>query len=146
MTSFQESTLSDCYMIDLPTFTDERGSITIVEGKQTSFVCKRAFWLHHINEGKDRGSHALRTSSEIMIAIHGSFVVELSDGLFTKEIQLDNSSKGFFIPSGIWFRTHSFSIDGICLVLASAKYSKDEYICDFNEYQIIKTKNNDTII
>lgn len=141
MKSFQETALSDCNMIDLPTFTDERGSITIVEGKQTSFVCKRTFWLHHINEGKDRGSHALRTSSEIMIAIHGSFVVELFDGQFTKEIQLNNSSKGLFIPSGIWFRTHSFSIDAICLVLASTEYSKDEYFCDFNEYQLIKKQD-----
>ena len=146
MKLFQETTLSDCHMMDIPTFTDERGSITIAEEKQTSFVCKRTFWLHHINKGKDRGSHALRTSSEIMIAIHGSFVVELSDGHFTKEILLDNPSKGLFIPPGIWFRTHSFSIEGICLVLASTDYNKDEYICDFNEYQIIKNKNNDTII
>jgi len=40
---------------------------------------KRIFWLHHIYPNKDRGAHALLYGTEIMIALHGSFVVDLDD-------------------------------------------------------------------
>lgn len=136
--TFQEIRLSNCRIIDIPTFTDKRGSITIAEELQTTFICKRVFWLHHILESKDRGSHALRTSNEVMVAVHGSLIAELSDGQETQEITLENPSKGLFIPAGIWFRTHSFSTDGVCLILASAEYSKDEYIYDYEEYKRLK--------
>ena len=139
MKSFQETTLSDCYMIDIPTFTDERGSITIAEEKQTSFVCKRTFWLHHIKEGKDRGSHALRTSSEIMIAIHGSFIVEINDGEESQDILLNDCTKGFYIPHGIWFRAHTFKDEGLCIVIASSEYKAEEYINNYSDYLILKT-------
>ena len=71
-------TVRDCDLVDIPTFTDERGSISVLD-KELPFVVKRIFWLHHIQEGKDRGAHALLDSSEIMIATHGSFVVDLDD-------------------------------------------------------------------
>ena len=138
MNSFQQTSLSDCHIISIPTFTDERGCITIAEEPQITFVCKRVFWLHHINKGKDRGSHALKTSSEIMIAIHGSFVVELSDGRKSINITLNSPTMGLFIPPGVWFRTHSFNSEGICLVLASDVYSKEEYILDYKEFINLK--------
>ena len=72
-------TIHDCTLIDIATFTDERGAISVID-KELLFEVKRVFWLHHIQEGKDRGAHALLEGTEIMISVHGSFVVDLDDG------------------------------------------------------------------
>ena len=37
--------------MDIATFTDERGAISVID-KELPFQVKRVFWLHHIQEGK----------------------------------------------------------------------------------------------
>ena len=63
-------TIKDCALVNVPTFTDERGAISVMD-KELPFQIRRVFWLHHIIEGKDRGAHALLSSNEIMVAVHG---------------------------------------------------------------------------
>ena len=124
-------------MVETPTFTDERGSISVMD-KELPFDVKRVFWLHHIAEGKDRGAHALLDSEEIMVAIHGSFVVDLDDAVTKTSIVLDDPSKGLVIKPGIWFRTHSYKNDGVSLILASEEYSRDKYTYDYEEYKRLR--------
>ena len=64
--------IKDCRLIDIPTFADERGVISVLD-KELPFEVKRIFWLHHIYPNKDRGAHALLYGTEIMIALHGWF-------------------------------------------------------------------------
>ena len=130
-------TVKDCILVDIPTFTDERGAISVMD-KELPFEVKRVFWLHHIAEGKDRGAHALLDSSEIMVAIHGSFVVNLDDTENKISVLLDNPGKGLMIRPGIWFRTHSYKEDGVSLILASEEYARDKYTYDYEEYERLR--------
>ena len=131
--------VKDCILVDIPTFTDERGAISVMD-KELPFDVKRVFWLHHIAEGKDRGAHALLDSSEIMVAIHGSFVVDLDDTENKESVLLDDPGKGLMIRPGIWFRTHSYKEDGVSLILASEEYARDKYTYDFEEYKRLRKK------
>lgn len=135
-------TVKDCILVDIPTFTDERGAISVMD-KELPFDVKRVFWLHHIQEGKDRGAHALLDSSEIMVAIHGSFVVDLDDTLTKTSLLLDDPSKGLMIRPGIWFRTHSYKNDGVSLILASDEYARDKYTYVYEEYKQFRTKSEE---
>lgn len=126
--------ISDCSLVNVPTFLDERGAISVMD-KELPFQVRRVFWLHHIAQGKDRGAHALLNSSEIMIAVHGSFVVDLDDTQNKKSILLDSPHKGLIIRPGIWFRTHSYKDDGVSLVLAEEEYARDKYTYDYEEYK-----------
>ena len=132
-------TVKDCVLIDVPTFTDERGAISVLD-KELPFQVKRVFWLHHIVEGKDRGAHALLDSNEIMVAVHGSFIVDLEDGTNKTSITLDDPSKGLMIRPGIWFRTHSYKDDGVSLILAEEEYARDKYTYDYEEYKRLRNK------
>ena len=132
-------TIHDCTLIDVPTFTDERGAISVLD-MSNFFEVKRVFWLHHIQEGKERGAHALLEGMEIMVAIHGSFMVDLDDGKFQKSLLMDNPSKGLIIRPGIWFRTHSYKNDGMTLVLADEEYSKDRYVYDYEKFNLLRNK------
>ena len=130
-------TVKDCELVDVPTFTDERGAISVMD-KELPFQVKRVFWLHHIQEGKDRGAHALLDSSEIMVAVHGSFIVDLDDTMNKTSVLLDNPSKGLMIRPGVWFRTHSYKADGVSLILAEEKYARDKYTYDYDEFKRLR--------
>ena len=131
--------VKDCNLIDVPTFTDERGAISVLD-KELPFVVRRVFWLHHILEGKDRGAHALLDSSEIMVAVHGSFVVDLDDTETKTSILLDVPSKGLIIRPGVWFRAHSYKDDGVSLILAEDEYARDKYTYDYEEFKLLRNK------
>ena len=132
-------TIKDCKLVNIPTFTDERGAISVMD-KELPFEVKRVFWLHHIAEGKDRGAHALLESEEIMVAVHGSFLVDLDDTINKTSILLDNPNKGLMIRPGIWFRTHSYKDDGVSLILASEEYSRNKYTYDYEEYKRLRNE------
>ena len=126
-------TIHDSTLIDIATFTDERGAISVID-KELPFQVKRVFWLHHIAEGKDRGAHALLEGMEIMVAVHGSFVVDLDDGTEKASVLLDNPSRGLIIRPGVWFRTHSYNEEGVSLILADEEYNRERYTYDYKEY------------
>ena len=132
-------TVKDCVLVDIPTFIDERGAISVMD-KELPFDVKRVFWLHHIKDGKDRGAHALLDSAEVMVAIHGSFVVDLDDAESKTSIELNDPSKGLMIRPGVWFKTHSYKEDGVTLILASEEYSRDKYTYDYSEYLALRKK------
>lgn len=131
--------VKDCILIDVPTFTDERGAISVMD-KELPFGVKRIFWLHHIVEGKDRGAHALLDSTEIIVAVHGSFVVDLDDAVNKTSVLLDSPEKGLIIRPGVWFRTHSYMEDGVTLVIAEEEYTRDKYTYDYEEFK--RLRNN----
>lgn len=129
--------IKDCVLINIPTFTDERGAISVMD-KELPFQVKRVFWLHHIKDGKDRGAHALLDSSEIMVAVHGSFIVDLDDTEYKTSVLLDDPSKGLMIKPGVWFRTHSYKEDGVSLILAEEEYARDKYTYDYEEFKKLR--------
>lgn len=132
-------TVKDCNLIDIPTFTDERGAISVLD-KELPFQVRRVFWLHHIADGKDRGEHALLESTEIIVAVHGSFVVDLDDAVNKTSVLLDSPDKGLVIRPGVWFRTHSYKDDGVSLIIAEEEYVRDKYTYDYEEYKILRAQ------
>jgi len=108
--------------------------------KELPFQVRRVFWLHHIADGKDRGEHALLDSTEIIVAVHGSFVVDLDDTENKNSVLLDSPDKGLVIRPGVWFCTHTYKNDGVSLVLAEEEYARNKYIYDYEEY--IRLRNN----
>ena len=135
----KDYSVKDCTYVDVPTFTDERGAISVID-KELPFQVRRVFWLHHIADGKDRGEHALLYSSEIIVAVHGSFVVDLEDTETKTSILLDNPSRGLLIRPGVWFRTHSYKDDVVSLILAEEEYARDKYTYDYEEFKRLRNK------
>lgn len=129
--------VKDCSLINIPTFSDERGAISVMD-KELPFQVRRVFWLHHIAGGKDRGEHALLDSTEIIVAVHGAFVVDLDDTENKTSVLLDSPEKGLVIHPGIWFRTHSYKNDGVSLILAEEEYARDKYTYDYEEYKKLR--------
>ena len=96
---------------------------------------KRAFWIYDVPHGKQRGEHAHRTCEELLIPIQGSFTAHIitpdkEEMIFT----MNNRSEALYIPPMTWCRFSNFTIDCVCLCLASENYFKEGYINDLSTF------------
>jgi len=112
------------------------GNITIVESeKNVPFEIKRIYYLYDIPGGEDRGGHAHKELSQLIVAAAGSFNVKLDDGVNKKIITLNRPDYGIYIVPGIWRELLEFSSGAICLVLASHTYDEDDYLREYNNFK-----------
>lgn len=127
--------IKDSRIIELPKIADPRGNLSIIEQyKNVPFEIRRVYWIYDVPGGFDRGEHAFKENEEIIVALSGSFDVEISDGTDKKVFSLNRSYRGLYVPKGLWRRMTNFSTNSLALVLASKDYSEDDYIENYNDY------------
>lgn len=126
----------DCTMIELDKHhEDRRGNLTVVENGQTlPFDVKRVYYLYDVPGGENRGAHAHKELSQLIIAASGSFTVTLDDGKCKRSFFLNRPYQGLYIKPGMWRDLEDFSSGAVCMVLASDVYIKEDYIRDYNEF------------
>lgn len=98
------------------------------------FPIRRAYWVYDVPGGEERGGHAYRTLEEFIVALSGSFDVVLDDATATRTIRLSRSYFGVYVPPMVWRSLVDFSTNAVCLVLASERYSEDDYIRDHEAF------------
>lgn len=126
----------DCTMIELDKHhEDRRGNLTVVENGQTlPFDVKRVYYLYDVPGGENRGAHAHKELSQLIIAASGSFTVTLDDGECKRSFFLNRPYQGLYVKPGMWRDLEDFSSGAVCMVLASDVYIKEDYIRDYNEF------------
>lgn len=133
--SHKPSTIDDCTIVELPRVMAGNGHLTIVEcGETLPYEMRRAYYLYDIPASSERGAHAHKECHRFLVAISGSFEVELDDGLNKKTVRLDRPFYGLYVAPGVWTAIDSFSGGSICLSLASDLYSEVDYIREYSEY------------
>ena len=131
----RKTTVYDCSIIEMPRLKNRAGNISIVENQDNlPFDVKRIFYIYDIPGGEDRGAHAHKECHQFMIAVSGSFEIEMDDGVNKRTIQLNRPYYGLHIPPGIWAAEKGYSSGAICLVLASEEYSDDDYLRNYTEF------------
>ena len=131
--------IEDCQIIQLPMLKSQSGNITFMNnGTDLPFEINRIFYIYDIPSGADRGAHAHKECHQLLVAVTGSFEVEVFDGYEKKLFYLNQPHLGLHIPPGIWASELNFSGSGICLALASRDYQEEDYIRDYAEYLSLK--------
>lgn len=121
--------------IELPKVVDPRGNLSIIEQfKQIPFDIKRVHWIYDVPGGIERGGHAFKNNEEFIVALSGSFDVEVDDGNSRKTVQLSRSYYGLFVPKGIWRVMTNFSTNSLALVLSSTDFDENDYIVDYQDF------------
>ena len=130
-----KSSVYDCVIMPLNKIHNRAGNITIVEeNNNIPFDIKRIYYLYDIPGGESRGGHAHKELHQLIVAASGSFNVLLDDGQNKKIVTLNRPDYGLMVVRGIWRELFEFSSGAICLVLASQKYEKTDYIRDYQEF------------
>lgn len=127
--------LDDCRIIELPKITDPRGNLTFIEsGNHLPFEIRRVYYLYDVPGGATRAGHGHQTLYQLMIAMSGSFDVELDDGFGTRKYHLNRSYYGLYVPPMIWREINNFSSGSVCMVLASDCFKESDYYRDYQEF------------
>lgn len=142
-----QSSVYDCSIVQLNKHHRAQGNITVVENGDTiPFDVKRIYYLYDVPGGEERGSHAHKALSQLIVAASGSFSVTLTDGKVKRTFLLNRPYQGLYVVPGIWRTLDDFSSGSVCLVLASEIYQKDDYIRDYNDFLEFKGIKYDTPI
>jgi len=127
--------LKNCKIVDLPKISDPRGNLTFIEqGNHIPFDIRRVYYLYDVPGGSERGGHAHKDLSQLIIAMSGSFDVVLDDGYEKKRFHLNRSYYGLYVCPMIWRELDNFSSGSVCMVLASNFYDEADYYRDYNDY------------
>ena len=141
----------DCSIIELDKHhSDRKGNLTVVQnGGSTEsptgtlpFDVKRVYYLYDVPGGEERGAHAHRDLSQLIIAASGSFTVILDDGKCKRSFFLNRPYQGLYVKPGLWRDLGDFSSGAVCMVLASDVYLKEDYIRDYDEFKKFRNYGN----
>jgi len=134
------TTINDIQILEIPKIHDTRGNLSVIEGITIPFELKRVYYLYDIPSGSERGGHSHKQQQEFLVALSGSFDVILKDGNLEKTITLNKPNFGLLIVEGIWRELKNFSSGAVCLVLASAVFEEEDYIRDYEEFDLFKNR------
>lgn len=128
-------------IIKLPRIDDPRGNLTFLENGRhvIPFDIRRVYWTYDVPPDAERGGHAHRSCSEFIVAVAGSFAVNLFDGKAWSRHILDNPSVGLLLPAGYWRTLDGYEPGSVTLALASDPFDENDYIRDFDEFMKHKT-------
>jgi len=125
-----------CKLIELPDFSDARGGLVVIEKPEIiQFQINRVYYFYNTpNSHIIRGEHAHLKLKQIIIAISGSFDIEVDDGEKRNFHHLNSPNCGLYICPMTWRKITNFSNGAVGLVLASEKYDAKDYISNYDEF------------
>lgn len=134
--SLQKYSVFDCTMVELDRHhSDRKGNLTVVEnGTTLPFDVKRVYYLYDVPGGENRGAHAHKELSQLIVAASGSFTVTLDDGNCKRSFFLNRPYQGLYVKPGLWRDLVDFSAGAVCMVLASDIYKADDYIRNYDDF------------
>lgn len=126
----------NCTVIEMPKVHNRAGNITILDNSDgiVPFDTRRIYYLYDVPSGESRGGHAHKDLHQLIIAAGGSFDVVLDDGKVKRTFTLNRPNYALYVPPGIWRDLENFSSGSVLLVMASEKYSEDDYIRSYDDF------------
>ena len=113
------------YILILPTFTDHRGDLTVIE-KSLPFEVKRVYYIY--NASDLRGGHRHKLTQQALVCLSGVCEVLTNDGHEQKTFLLDKPDKCLIVDPKDWHTMKNDSKRAVLLVLASEYFDKEDYI------------------
>ena len=116
-------------IIELNKINDPRGNLTFLQNnEQIPFRIERTYWLYDVPGGELREGHAFKKNKEFIIALSGSFDIEIQYEENCKVYTLNRPYKGLYIPNLKWRRITNFSTNSVALIVSSTKFDTNDYI------------------
>lgn len=134
-----QPSINNCNILELSKIHNRAGNITAIQGNiDIPFDIKRVYYLYDVPGGETRGGHAHKGLEQLIVAASGSFDVVLDDGKNKKTIHLNQPNYGLYVTPLIWRELINFSSGAVLLVLASKKYTEDDYIREYGDFKTLR--------
>lgn len=119
------------YLVDLKTFTDHRGNLTVIE-EVLPFQVRRIFYIYGVDTSR-RGGHRHHKTIQAAICIKGRCKIFNDNGLERNVFSLKKPSQCLILEQKDWHEMFDFSKNAILMVLASETFDENDYI--FRKYE-----------
>lgn len=127
--------IEECRIIELPKVHDAQGNLTFIESNShIPFDIQRVYYVYDVPGGAERGGHAHKELHQLIIAMSGSFDITLDDGKNKKTFHLARSYYGLYVCPMIWREIDNFSSGSVLMVLASNKYTEEDYYRNYDDF------------
>ncbi len=111
-------------ILNLPTFPEPRGSLTVMQGL-LPFDVVRMYWIYGA-DGQTRGGHRHVHTRQALVAVSGKVSIHMNDGVTVDTVALDHPSKCLLVEPKDW-HTMTFQSGAVLLVMSSHSYDRSEY-------------------
>jgi dTDP-4-dehydrorhamnose 3,5-epimerase-like enzyme len=130
----KKSTIENCKILEFNSSKNLSDLNITTKFQGIPFKIKRVYYLYDIPKTATRGGHAHYKSEELLVAVNGSFQIDVFDGYDRKNFVLNGANQGLYFPSGLWSEIKNFSKGAICVVFSSITYSETDYIRNFQTF------------
>lgn len=113
-------------IIDLKTFTDKRGNLTVIE-KVLPFDIKRVFYIYGVDDSV-RGGHRHKKTIQATICIQGKCTVFCDNSKEQSNYVLHQPNQCLILQTEDWHEMYNFSENCILMVFASECFDESDYI------------------
>ena len=113
-------------LIDLKTFTDPRGNLTVIE-RVIPFDIRRIFYIYGVDDSV-RGGHRHHKTIQAAVCLKGKCTIRNNNGNVVEEFVLDHPGKCLLLEPVDWHQMFDFSKDAMLMVLASEFFDPKDYI------------------
>lgn len=118
----------------------DKGFLSAMSGyDEIPFAIKRIFWIYGVPAASERGQHAHRKATILLVALQEAVQVrcESANGQVSVH-QLDSPSQALLIPPMHWHTLHISNPNTLVLCLSSEEYDEAAYLRDYQEFKQIK--------
>ena len=127
--------LSAVYRLPLPGNTELERRVTVLDFPVSArFPIRRVYWLHDLDPMEARGHHAHKELQQLVVAVSGSFEIELDNGRERRTETLDRATEALYLPPLLWRRIRAREPHAALVVFASASFEEDDYIRDYDQF------------
>ncbi len=127
--------LTNCCMIPFKRISGSLGSLTAIEGNQdVPFDIKRIYYITGVPGDVTRGFHSHRKLEQVLLCLNGSVKIRVKTPFDEEVVALNEDSCGLYISHMVWREMFDFTPGAVLMVMASAHYTEDDYIRDYEAY------------
>lgn len=113
-------------LIQLPTFDNQKGILTVIEKIFTSDI-KRVFFIKNAGT-HSRGGHKHYKATNALICVNGSCTIETKTDKESTFFELKEANQCLIIQPNEYRYMYNFSDDAILLVVSDAYFEETDYI------------------
>lgn len=113
-------------LIFLPTNSDERGRLTVLE-RILPYTIKRVYFIYKC-DGSERGFHSHKKTKQALISVNGSCDVHVLINNVEEVFHLDSPDKCLLLDPSDYHWMNNFIDKCVLTVFASEFYDKKDYV------------------
>ncbi len=126
--------LDEIRIVDFPCHHRHDGELVVLEmATGMPFAIARIFTLC-APAGAERGKHAHRLCSQLMLCVHGAVDIRCDDGAGHFTVPLDRGNRALLIPPMIWSTVVFREPQSVLSVLCDRPYEADDYVRDYGKF------------